>query len=99
MSVLSVKEEDLQKSEGDSSKESVFVEFSQSGNELEQSLKELDRLLEIAEEKIPANPRSLKNQRHRVAFQKVIAKYFRDLETGFPYKKLEMIYKRYVVED
>ncbi len=99
MSVQSVKEEDSPKSEGDSFRSSVTAVSSQSGNRLELSLKELDKLIEIAEEKIPANQRSPKNQRHRRAFQKVMERYFKNLEAAFPYKKIEKIYESYAKEE
>jgi len=81
------------------SEESVDAEHSQSKNRLELSLQELDRLIEIAEDKIPANPRSPQNQKHRRAFQRAMERYFQNLETAFPYRKVERIYKRYVTED
>ena len=62
-------------------------------------LAELNRLVEIAEEKIPGNQRSPKNQRQMRAFQRKIEKYFRTLETAFPYQRVAAIYNKHVVED
>ncbi len=61
-------------------------------------LSALSKLMEVAEEKIPANPRAPVNQRQARAFQGMIAKYFRQLETAFPYRKVADLYGRYVEE-
>jgi len=60
---------------------------------------ELNRLVEIAEEKIPGNQRAPKNQRQMKAFQRKIEKYFRTMETAFPYQRMAAIYNKHVVED
>ena len=65
----------------------------------QQFLVELDSLLEAISSNIPCNQEAPINQRHRRAFQKVMERYFRQLETAFPYQKLIRLYDRHVTEE
>jgi len=55
-------------------------------------LQALSELMDILEADIPANPRSPKNQRLAKVMQRILAKYFNDLDNAFPYSKLDAIY-------
>lgn len=59
-------------------------------------LAEVDRLLEIAADKLPASQQSPRNQRHQRAMQKQLVRYFRKVEAAFPYRTMAAIYNRYV---
>jgi len=59
---------------------------------------ELDQIIDLLEAQIPANPKSLKNQKLQKNLEQNLAKYFRRLERAFPYSKLSGIYNKYVIE-
>jgi len=59
---------------------------------------EIDSIITILENAIPANPNSLKNREKRRRLQRDIAKLFNNMEKAFPYQKLSAIYNRYVKE-
>lgn len=60
---------------------------------------ELDKLIQLLEAEIPANPESKKNQSHAERLEREMAKYFRSLEQAFPYAEVELIYNRYIKPD
>lgn len=62
-------------------------------------LQELNRIIDILEAEIPANPESPKNKRLRRRMERALAKYFRDLADAFPYQKLAAIYNKYVEKE
>ncbi len=62
------------------------------------AIAELDKLLNLIEAQIPANPNSPKNIRNQARLQREMARYFRSLNTAFPYSKLAKIYNRHVKE-
>ena len=66
---------------------------------LSDSLQSLEDLIEAVASKIPCNQEAPINQRHRRAFQKVMDAYFKNLESAFPYKKLETVYNRWVSDE
>ena len=61
-------------------------------------IQEFDKIINILEAEIPANPESPKNQRARSRFEKVLAKYFIALSNAFPYQRLGSIYNKNVKE-
>ena len=60
---------------------------------------QLESLLSLLSESIPANPRSPKNQRKANRLERTMQRYFKALEQGFPYEAVEIIYNRYVKEE
>ena len=65
---------------------------------LSDSQQYLASLIEAVSAKIPCNQEAPVNQKHMRSFQKIMETYFRNLETAFPYQKIERIYNRYVEE-
>lgn len=61
-------------------------------------LSELDKIINLMEAKIPANPRSPENVKHEKRLEREMRKYFKDLEQAFDYGALGKIYNRYVKE-
>jgi len=60
---------------------------------------ELDNIIAILENTIPANPNAPANQRKAKALERELAKYFDKLEQAFPYSSLEKIYAKYVEKE
>ena len=58
-------------------------------------LKEIDELIRLAEAAIPANPASADNEKLEKRYADIMAEYFRQLEHGFPYGQLDVIYNKY----
>ena len=61
-------------------------------------ISELDKIIELLEAEIPANPENPKNLRLKNQFTISLAAYFRKLEDAFPYSKLDSIYNKNVKE-
>jgi len=59
---------------------------------------ELDELIDLLEAEIPANPESPRNQKLAAKLEKFLAKYFKKLETAFPYSKIDHIHNKYIKE-
>ena len=79
--------------------QSLVEPNNQSVKESSDPYKALEDLIEAISAKIPCNQNSPVNQKHMRSFQKVMEKYFKNLETAFPYQKIEKIYNRYVTEE
>ncbi len=60
---------------------------------------ELDSIITLLENSIPANQNSPANLRARKRLERDLAKYFDKLEQAFPYSKLAGIYNRYVEKE
>lgn len=63
------------------------------------ALAELNQLISLMEARIPANQASPKNVARRKRLQSDLRKYFKSLDTAFPYSKLATIYNRYVEKE
>jgi hypothetical protein len=63
---------------------------------MEAILKELDKLLEVAQSQLPANPKSVRNEKLAKEFEKGLAEYFSGLEKAFPFHMLDEIYYKFV---
>ncbi len=60
---------------------------------------ELGSIIALLEAQIPANQASPKNQKLKRSLERDLAKYFKALDTAFPYSKLAAIYNRYVEKE
>jgi len=60
------------------------------------AIEELDKLINLLEAEIPANPNAPANLKLRKRLEGDIARYFQKLDKAFPYGKLAEIYNRYV---
>ncbi len=62
-------------------------------------LQELNKIIDLLEAEIPANPESPKNKRLRRRMERALAKYFNDMAKAFPYGKLASIYNSNVKKE
>lgn len=58
-------------------------------------LNEIDELIRLVEEDIPANPLSRRNKSRERHYRAIISDYFNQLGKSFPYASLDSIYNRY----
>ena len=63
------------------------------------AITELDKLINLLEAEIPANPNSPQNVKLRNRLEGELAKYFKSLDSAFPYGKIAGIYNRYVIKE
>ncbi len=63
------------------------------------ALAELDEVIRLLEAEIPANQASPKNQKLKRSLERDLIKYFKSLDTAFPYSKLAAIYNKYVEKE
>jgi len=60
---------------------------------------EIDETIKAVEEKIPANPKSTKNERIEKRMERSLAQYFRGLNQAIDMTALEQIYYRNVKQE
>lgn len=61
--------------------------------------RELEELLNVLEARIPANPRSPVNRRLALKLERIMSRYFTQLENALPDAVLEDLYYKYVVQE
>ena len=62
-------------------------------------LTELDETIKAIEEKIPANPKSTKNERIEKRMERSLAQYFRNIDQAIDWNALEQLYYRNVKQE
>lgn len=60
---------------------------------------ELDKLIELLEADIPANPQSPRNRRKLPAMERIMKRYFTNLELALPIETIEQLYWKYVIQE
>lgn len=60
---------------------------------------ELDKLIEVLEAQIPANPQSAANRRAAIRLERVLKQYFTALENALSEDIIEQLYYKYVVQE
>lgn len=60
---------------------------------------ELDELIDLLEAQIPANPQSPRNRRKLPAIERIMKRYFTNLELALPIEAIEQLYWKYVIQE
>lgn len=61
--------------------------------------RELQTLIELLEAEIPANPQSPRNRRKLPAIERIMKRYFTNLELALPVEAIEQLYWKYVIQE